>query len=81
VWPRWPSLTMGSKRDNERFSACVQIGYPPFFDLFIKWLVGCPYFCELDSYSNDGHFPFDPSRPKHTILTVTSRLDHPTNLM
>jgi hypothetical protein len=71
VWPRWPTLTMGSKKDNEWFSARVQTRYPPFFDLFMKWLARCPYFCVLDSYSNDDHCPFDPGRPEHTILTVT----------
>jgi hypothetical protein len=63
VWPRWPSVTVGMKKDNEWFSTQVQtrwqgcIDYskmkaltrkdhfpPPFFDQFMKWLVGYPYF-------------------------------------
>jgi hypothetical protein len=71
VWPRWLSLTIGGKKDNEWFSAQVQTGYPPFFDLFMKWLARCPYFYVLDSYSSDDHYPFDPDRPKYIILTIT----------
>ena len=36
----------------------------------MKWLAGCPYFCVLDRYSNDNHYPFDPGRLVHTILTI-----------
>ena len=71
VWPKWPSLTMGKKKDNEWFSTRVQTGYPPFSEQFIKWLARCPYFCVLDSYYSDNHYPFDPGRLEHTILTVS----------
>jgi hypothetical protein len=43
---------------------------PPFFDQFMKWLAGYPYFCVLGSYSSYNHYPFDPGKPDHTILTI-----------
>jgi hypothetical protein len=70
VWPRWRSATMRSRKDNEWFFARVQIGYPPFFNQFMKWLARCPYFCVLDSYSSNDHYPFDLGKSEHTILIV-----------
>jgi hypothetical protein len=43
---------------------------PPFFDQFMKWLAGYPYFCVLGSYSSYDHYPFDPGKLEHTILIV-----------
>jgi hypothetical protein len=43
---------------------------PPFLDQFMKWLAGYPYFCVLGCYFSYNHYPFDPGKPKHTILTV-----------
>ena len=43
---------------------------PPFFDQFMKWLAGYPYFYVFGSYSNYNHYLFDPSKPEHTILTI-----------
>jgi hypothetical protein len=43
---------------------------PPFFDQFMKWLAGYPYFCVLGSYSSYNHYPFDLSKPEYTILTI-----------
>ena len=43
---------------------------PPFIDKFIKWLAGYPYFCVLGNYSSYSHYPMDPGKPEHTILTV-----------
>jgi hypothetical protein len=36
----------------------------------MKWLAGYFYIYVLGSYSSYDHYPFDPSKPEHTILTV-----------
>jgi hypothetical protein len=36
----------------------------------MKWLAGYPYFCVLGCYFSYNHYPFDPGKPEHTILTV-----------
>jgi hypothetical protein len=42
---------------------------PPFIDQFVKWLAGHLYFCVFGSYSSYNHYPLDPGKPEHTILT------------
>jgi hypothetical protein len=89
VWPRWPSVTVGTKKDKEWFSTGVQIGWQgyidyskmkditrkdhfplPFFDQFMKWIAGYPYFYVFGSYSNYNHYSLDLGKPEHTSLTV-----------
>ena len=71
-----------STRVQTGWKGCIDYGkmkaltwkdhFPPlFFDQFIKWLAGYPYFCVLGCYFSYDHYPFDPSNPEHTIITVT----------
>jgi hypothetical protein len=46
VWPRWPSVTMGRKKNNELFQTCVQRGWP-----------GCIHNSKLKAIIRKDHFP------------------------
>ena len=46
VWPRWPSVTMGKKKDNELFQTRVQRGWQ-----------GCIYNSKLKAITRKDHFP------------------------
>jgi hypothetical protein len=53
VWPRWPSVTMGRKKDNELFQTRVQRGWQ-----------GCIHNSKLKAITRKDHFPppfIDPS--------------------
>jgi hypothetical protein len=45
VWPRWPSVTMGRKKDNELFQTHVQRGWQ-----------GCIHNSKLKAITGKDHF-------------------------
>jgi hypothetical protein len=46
VWPRWPSVTMGRKKDNKLFQTRVQRGWK-----------GCIHNSKLKAITRKDHFP------------------------
>ena len=46
VWPRWPSVALGRKKDNELFQTCVQRGWQ-----------GCIHNYKLKAITRKDHFP------------------------
>jgi hypothetical protein len=46
VWPRWPSVTMGRKKDNELFQTRVQRGWQ-----------GCIHNSKMKAITRKDHFP------------------------
>jgi hypothetical protein len=46
VWPRWPSVTMGRKKDNEWFSTRVQTGWQGYIE-----------YSKMKAITRKSHFP------------------------
>ena len=46
VWPRWPSVTIGKKKDNELFQTRIQRGWQ-----------GCIHNSKLKAITRKDHFP------------------------